>query len=159
LKVKILFVCLGNICRSPAAEGVMNKFIIDNNLESYIQCDSAGTASYHVGSPADSRMKKIASQKGFEILSRARQINDQDLEIFDYIITMDDYNYRDVKSLDKNNLYNDKIFKFKDFCSDPSIREVPDPYYGGEDGFHKVINILEDGCKNLLSKIKKETLI
>lgn len=154
--VHVLFVCLGNICRSPAAEAVMNKLIKDNQLNSYILCDSAGTSGYHVGQKADKRMREVALKRGFEINSLSRQIDFQDLNRFDYIIAMDESNYYDINILDNNKLYKNKIFQLKDFCSDSSISGVPDPYYGGKNGFYHVLDILEDACQILLEKIKSE---
>ncbi len=155
--IKVLFVCTGNICRSPAAEGIFRKFVRDANLENDISIDSAGTIGYHSGELPDARMRKHASARGYNLDSRARQFNPmKDFEEFDYIITMDDYNYTDLIQLDRKKLYTNKLFKMADFISDKNISEVPDPYYGGAEGFEFVIDILEDGTKNLLTKIKKD---
>ena len=155
--IKVLFVCTGNICRSPAAEGIFRKFVRDANLENDISIDSAGTIGYHSGELPDARMRKHASARGYNLDSRARQFNPKkDFEEFDYIITMDNYNYTDLIQLDRKKLYTNKIFKMADFISDKNISEVPDPYYGGAEGFEFVIDILEDGTKNLLTKIKKD---
>ena len=155
--IKVLFVCTGNICRSPAAEGIFRKFVRDANLENDISIDSAGTIGYHSGELPDARMRKHASVRGYNLDSRARQFNPmKDFEEFDYIITMDDYNYTDLIQLDRKKLYTNKLFKMADFISDKNISEVPDPYYGGAEGFEFVIDILEDGTKNLLTKIKKD---
>jgi protein-tyrosine phosphatase len=155
--IKVLFVCTGNICRSPAAEGIFGKLVRDANLENDISIDSAGTIGYHSGELPDSRMRKHASARGYNLDSRARQFNPmKDFEEFDYIITMDDYNYTDLIQLDRKKLYTNKLFKMADFISDKNISEVPDPYYGGAEGFEFVIDILEDGTKNLLTKIKKD---
>ena len=155
--IKVLFVCTGNICRSPAAEGIFKKFVRDANLENDISIDSAGTIGYHSGELPDARMRKHASARGYNLDSRARQFNPKkDFEEFDYIITMDNYNYTDLIQLDRKKLYTNKLFKMADFISDKNISEVPDPYYGGAEGFEFVIDILEDGTKNLLTKIKKD---
>ena len=155
--IKVLFVCTGNICRSPAAEGIFKKFVRDANLENDISIDSAGTIGYHSGELPDARMRKHASVRGYNLDSRARQFNPKkDYEEFDYIITMDDYHYTDLIQLDRKKLYTNKLFKMADFISDKDISEVPDPYYGGAEGFEFVIDILEDGTKNLLTKIKKD---
>ena len=144
-------------CRSPAAEGIFKKFVRDANLENYISIDSAGTIGYHSGELPDARMRKHASARGYNLYSRARQFNPmKDFEEFDYIITMDDYHYTDLIQLDRKKLYTNKLFKMADFISDKNISEVPDPYYGGAEGFEFVIDILEDGTKNLLTKIKKD---
>jgi len=155
--IKVLFVCTGNIGRSPAAEGIFRKFVRDANLENDISIDSAGTIGYHSGELPDARMRKHASARGYNLDSRARQFNTKkDYEEFDYIITMDNYNYTDLIQLDHKKLYTNKIFKMADFISDKNISEVPDPYYGDADGFEFVIDILEEGAKNLLTKIKKD---
>jgi len=157
LMIKVLFVCMGNICRSPAAEGIFKKFVADANLESKISIDSAGTIGYHSGEMPDSRMRRHALARGYDLDSRARQFNPkQDFEDFDYIVTMDNENYSDIKKLDIKKLYIDKILKMGDFISDKNVSEVPDPYYGGAEGFEFVIDVLEDGTKNLLTKIKKD---
>ena len=155
--IKVLFVCTGNICRSPAAEGIFKKFVWDANLENDISVDSAGTIGYHSGELPDARMRKHASARGYNLDSRARQFNPKnDYEEFDYIITMDNYNYADLIQLDHKKLHKNKIYKMADFISDKNLNEVPDPYYGGAEGFEFVIDILEDGTKNLLTKIKKD---
>jgi protein-tyrosine phosphatase len=154
---KVLFVCMGNICRSPAAEGVFKNLIQSEGLESIIQVDSCGTIGYHTGELPDTRMRQHASQRGYDLTSRARQFNPQiDFDKFDYIITMDDENYSDILRWDKKRIYNNKVHKMTGFSSDKSITEVPDPYYGGSDGFENVLNILEDCTKNLLVKIKSD---
>ncbi len=155
--IKVLFVCTGNICRSPAAEGIFRKFVRDANLENDISIDSAGTIGYHSGELPDARMRKHASARGYNLDSRARQFNPmKDFEEFDYIITMDNYNYSDLKQLYHKKLYTNKIYRMADFISDKNLSEVPDPYYGGAEGFEFVIDILEEGTKNLLTKIKKD---
>jgi protein-tyrosine phosphatase len=155
--VKVLFVCMGNICRSPAAEGIFKKYVEEAKLDNKISIDSAGTIGYHAGELPDERMRKHALTRGYNLDSRARQFNPkQDFEEFDYIVTMDDDNYSDIKKLDSKKLYVDKIFKMGDFITDKNVSEVPDPYYGGSEGFEYVINILESGSKNLLTKIKTD---
>ena len=153
--VRVLFVCMGNICRSPAAEGIFRKFAENANLGKQITVDSAGTIDYHSGELPDARMRKHALTRGYDLDSRARQFNPKkDFIDFDYIITMDNDNYSNITNLDHKNQYSNKILKMADFISDKNVREVPDPYYGGSEGFEFVINILEDGSKNLLTKIK-----
>lgn len=152
--VKVLFVCMGNICRSPAAEGIFKKFVEEAGLDTKISIDSAGTIGYHAGELPDERMRKHAVTRWYNLDSRARQFNPkQDFEEFDYIVTMDNDNYTDIKKLDLKKVYTEKIYKMADFISDKNVSEVPDPYYGGSDGFEFVIDILEDGSKNLLTKI------
>lgn len=155
--VKILFVCMGNICRSPAAEGIFKKYVDEAKLGGQISIDSAGTIGYHEGELPDARMRKHALNRGYYLDSRARQFNPKkDFNEFDYIITMDNDNYLDITRLDHKGLYRNKIYKMADFISAKNVKEVPDPYYGGADGFEFVIDILEEGSKNLLTKIKDD---
>ena len=154
---KILFVCLGNICRSPAAEAIMTKKINDKNLQWTISVDSAGVMGWHTGEPADMRMKQHANLRGYEITSVARKFNpDRDFEEFDFIVTMDNENYSDITSMDIDGKYTNKIHKLVSFCKTNKMNEVPDPYYKGKEGFENVLDILEDGCDGLLNKIITE---
>jgi protein-tyrosine phosphatase len=153
--IKILFVCMGNICRSPSGEAVMNAMIKKNNLQDRISCDSAGTIAYHAGEKADARMQRHAVKRGYDLTSIARQIKEYDFDRFDYIITMDSENYRNVKALDSSNKYENKIFMMMEFATQYSDSEVPDPYYGGEQGFEYVLDLLEDACLGLLKHIIK----
>ena len=150
---------MGNICRSPSGEAVMNKFIKRAGLENEIKCDSAGTIAYHEGEPADARMKRHAIGRGYRLTSIARRFREPDFETFDYIIAMDKSNYSDLHSFDTEKKYSDKIFMMTDFASNGKYSEVPDPYYGGPEGFENVLDILEDSCAGLLEKIKKENNI
>jgi protein-tyrosine phosphatase len=154
---KVLFICLGNICRSPAAEGVLKKYIAENNLENSIIVDSAGTISYHEGELPDMHMRMIANKRGYTLDHIARKFDPQkDFTEFDYIITMDDNNYKDVLRLDKNKIFRNKIYKMVDFIDDKNVKEVPDPYDGTDDEFNHVIDLLETGNKNVLLKIKND---
>jgi len=136
----------------------MTKKILDRRLEWNISVDSAGIMGYHTGEPADMRMKQHANLRGYEITSIARKFNpDGDFKEFDYIITMDDENYRDITSMDIEGKYKNKIHKMVEFCRTNKTDEVPDPYYEGSEGFEKVLNILEDACKGLLEKIISNT--
>ncbi len=156
---RILFICMGNICRSPCGEGVMQKFIKDKNLEKELMCDSAGTISYHAGDPADARMKKHAQKRGYSLDSISRQIKyPEDYKNYDYIVVMDKENLNNVLELDQENQYRKKIFEMVEFCINPHPGVVPDPYYGGDKGFEEVIDIVEDGCQNMLDKIIKEEI-
>ena len=129
-KKRILFVCMGNICRSPAAEAIMKKKIEKNNLSDMIQIDPAGTIDYHSGESADARMIVHAKKRGYEIDSIARQFDmTKDFKHFDYIVTMDNENYEDIKSMDILNKNKHKIFRMVDFCDNYTIDEIPDPYY------------------------------
>ncbi len=153
--VNVLFVCLGNICRSPAAEAVMNKLIVKNNLIGEIKCDSAGTIGYHAGEQADLRMRKTAKKRNINITSISRKFLPEDFERFDYIIAMDKQNYKDILSLDKENKYWNKVSLMCEYGS-LSIQEVPDPYYGGEEGFENVLDILQNSCEGLIAIIKNQ---
>lgn len=154
---KLLFVCLGNICRSPAAENIMNYLVEQNNLSDRIICDSAGTGGYHVGSPPDERMTATAaSLVGIELQGRARQLQKSDLENFDLILAMDRENYQDILALDPAKQYWHKVHLMCDFCTQHSTKEVPDPYYGGAKGFTRVINLLIDACDGLLEHVNEQ---
>jgi protein-tyrosine phosphatase len=150
---KILFVCLGNICRSPSAENIMNYLIEKAGLSDRIVCDSAGTGGYHIGSPPDPRMTAAAKQRGIILRGEARQFIAEDFEKFDLILAMDKENYRNINYLDRQGKYGDKIRLMCDFCREHEIKEVPDPYYGGPKGFDFVIDLLLDACEGLLEHI------
>jgi protein-tyrosine phosphatase len=148
---KILFVCLGNICRSPAAEGIMKK----KSEGMPIEIDSAGTAGYHIGELPDSRMRTHARKRNYSLDSFARQFDPaRDFETFDLIIAMDKSNFRDLRSFDRSGKYHNKIVMMTDFCETMKVNEVPDPYYDGPEGFEHVLDILEDACSGLLKKLK-----
>jgi protein-tyrosine phosphatase len=154
---KILFVCLGNICRSPAAEGIMNSIIKGNNMEEIITVDSAGTIPYHRGELPDERMRKHAGERGYNLTHRSRLFDpEKDFILFDYIVVMDSQNYEDIKSHDLKGIYTNKIFKMVQFCKKYRMNRVPDPYNLGPQGFEDVLNILEDGCSGLFNKVKDE---
>lgn len=157
MKKKILFVCMGNICRSPAAEGIAKKIISDKSLNGSIEIDSAGTLDYHTGELPDQRMRNHASKRGYILDSTARQFNPKkDFDYFDYIVTMDDSNYFEIKSLDKKGIYISKIFKMVSFGNDKNVKEVPDPYYSGSEGFENVLDILEDSVEGLINKVEDD---
>ncbi|NEN90878.1 MAG: low molecular weight phosphotyrosine protein phosphatase [Okeania sp. SIO3H1] len=153
MEYKLLFVCLGNICRSPSAENIMNHLIEKANLSGRIVCDSAGTGGYHIGSPPDSRMTYAAKMRGITLKGAARKFQVEDFDNFDLILTMDKDNYQDVLRLDTAGKYQDKVKLMCDFCRYFDVQEVPDPYYGGQDGFDYVIEILLDACEGLLDYI------
>ncbi len=153
---KILFVCLGNICRSPAAEGILKNYIEKNNLNGKFQVDSAGILDYHEGENYDPRMIKHASKRGYDLIGNSRPFLQEDFEKYDLIITMDNEIYNSLESLSRNNKYSDKIFKMTDFYSKNNFDEVPDPYYSGAEGFELVLDILEDSCKGLLNKLMRD---
>ncbi|MEH1851949.1 MAG: low molecular weight protein-tyrosine-phosphatase [Nostoc sp.] len=156
---KLLFVCLGNICRSPSAENIMNHLIEQAGLSERILCDSAGTSSYHIGSPPDRRMSAAAATKlGIKLRGRARQFQKSDFQDFDLILAMDQENYENILTLDRTQEYQHKVRLMCEFCSRHTLKEVPDPYYGGEEGFNQVIDLLIDACEGLLTKVKSEEL-
>ena len=157
--IKVLFVCLGNICRSPSAEGVFSSIINDAKLSEQFSIDSAGTSAYHVGEKADSRMRKVASRRGYNLTSLSRQIIKEDLVRFDYIVAMDESNYMNITSLDKSGEYKDKVVMMNNFSTNFINQDVPDPYYGSHDGFNLVIDILEESCRGLLDFIIEQEKI
>ncbi|MBW4553764.1 MAG: low molecular weight phosphotyrosine protein phosphatase [Aphanocapsa sp. GSE-SYN-MK-11-07L] len=153
MTTKLLFVCLGNICRSPAAEGMMNHLAKQAGLSDHIECDSAGTSSYHIGSPPDQRMTLAAKQQGIVLQGQARQFQVQDFQAFDLILAMDRQNYRAMLRLDRSGQFQDKVRLICDFCTTYGDQDVPDPYYGGADGFVYVLDLLSDACAGLLKEL------
>ena len=154
--VRVLFVCMGNICRSPIAQGVFENVARREGLENEIFVDSAGTGNWHVGSPPDERAMKSARLRGLDISAqRARQISRDDCENFDYILTMDEENYHMVSSLCRGSAV---VRPFLDFAADSPEREVPDPYYGGPDGFERVMDLVEEASEGLLEDIRERHL-
>lgn len=158
MKRKVLFVCLGNICRSPAAEGVFRHMVNTAGLAHKIHVDSAGTGGWHEGDPPDSRMVYHAGQRGYDLQDlEARQIvTPEDLHAFDYILTMDKSNHRNVLALDVKKEHYQKVRPLTSFCRIHTAEEVPDPYYRDEDGFELVLDLIEDACAELLSHLKRE---
>ncbi|AGF52326.1 low molecular weight phosphotyrosine protein phosphatase [Synechocystis sp. PCC 6803] len=154
--MKLLFVCLGNICRSPAAENIMNAQIDQAGLGAKIVCDSAGTSSYHVGDSPDRRMTESLKKRGYRVQGRARQFFPEDFAEFDLILAMDGDNYRNILAQDPAGQYHHKVKMICDYTEKFGDREVPDPYYGGQAGFEHVIDLLEDACGNLLTSLGKE---
>tara|TARA_Y100001968_G_scaffold122048_1_gene111087 strand:- start:160 stop:633 length:474 start_codon:yes stop_codon:yes gene_type:complete len=152
---KVLFVCLGNICRSPAAEGVFKQKIKERDLEKCFVVDSAGTGGWHVGKLADPRMRETALSRDIELTSRSRKIEEEDLYAFDHILVMDNDNLDAVKSLikDHQNHVNSKIKLILSYSKKFQLEEVPDPYYGGQDGFDKVLDLLDDAIEGLIDSI------
>jgi protein-tyrosine phosphatase len=156
-KKNILFVCLGNICRSPSAEAVMTNLLESNNLGAFVSVDSAGMIDYHEGEQADTRMKFYAEKRGYKLTHLARKFNpDTDFEKFDYIIAMDDNNFEEIKALDLDNKFTKKIYRMTDFSKNYDGTEIPDPYFGGREGFENVLDILEDATSGLLEKLKND---
>ncbi len=150
----LLFVCLGNICRSPAAEGVFLHLITREGLEQAFTVDSAGTGDWHVGRPADARMRSAAAKRGIVLPSRARQITADDLGRFDHVLTMDRQNLSAVLGLAGSGGATARITPLTRYCRRYSVEEVPDPYYGGEEGFDRVLDLLEDACGGLLEALR-----
>ena len=152
---KILFVCLGNICRSPAAEAIFNQKIKERDIENFFVVDSAGTGGWHIGNLPDQRMRTTALSKGIELTSRARQIEENDLYEFDHILVMDKDNLHAVKSLSKDQLnpVNSKIKLILSYSKVSQLDEVPDPYYGGQNGFDTVLDLLETAIDGLIDSL------
>ena len=153
---RVLFVCMGNICRSPAAEGVFLHLLAEAGLEHCFAVDSAGTGGWHVGHRADRRMIAAAERRGIHLPSRARQIEAADLQRFDHILTMDADNLAAVRRLEHQAPGRARISPLIDHCRQLRSPEVPDPYYGGEDGFERVLDLLEDACAGLLDNLLQE---
>ena len=154
--VSVLFVCLGNICRSPVAQGVFEDVLRREELEDEVFVDSAGTGSWHVGSPPDDRAQRSAFARGLDLSAqRARRISPDDCEEFDYILTMDEQNYRAVASLCRGKAV---VRPFLDFAPHSPEREVPDPYGGGHDSFEYVLDLVEEASEGLLDDIRDRHL-
>lgn len=153
--LRLCFVCLGNICRSPTAEGVMRALVREAGLAGRIAIDSAGTGAWHAGEPADARARAAAGARGIELTSTARMFVRADLERFDYVLAMDRANLRALRELARGPEEHARIHLFRSF--DPTASadaEVPDPYYGGPQGFDEVLDICERGCQGLLAHLR-----
>jgi protein-tyrosine phosphatase len=153
---RILFVCLGNICRSPTAEAVMRGLVEQRGLQGCVEVDSAGTGGWHVGESPDARAAAAARARGFTLGGRARQVSVQDFRDFDLILAMDHANERDLRGIAPNRQAAAKVRLLRDF--DPSSdrsgeRDVPDPYYGGADGFERVIDLVQAACAGVLDSL------
>ncbi|MEM9066947.1 MAG: low molecular weight protein-tyrosine-phosphatase [Myxococcota bacterium] len=153
--IRVCFVCLGNICRSPTAEGVMRHLLREEGLQDQIELDSAGTGAYHVGEAPDRRSRAAAKKRGIRVDGSARQFVRQDLGRFDYVIAMDQSNLQRLQAMAKGH-QGHKLSLLRDFDdAAPEGAEVPDPYYGGSDGFDRVLDICEAGCRGLLAHLRK----
>lgn len=154
IKYRVLFICLGNICRSPIAETIFLKQLTDRDLLSYFDVDSAGLEAYHEGDRADARMRQHAIRRGYDISHISRPMRKGDWDNFDYIICMDSQNMRALTNRAPSDDYMQKVNLATNYCTDFILaHEVPDPYYGGEEGFEYVIDLLEDACRGLIDKL------
>jgi protein-tyrosine phosphatase len=153
---RVLFVCMGNICRSPAAEIVFRQKVEEAGLTDRIEIDSAGTIGYHAGHGPDARMSATLKKRGYAIAGKARQILSADLQNFDLVLVMDSENLANVRALDKAAHFHAKIRRFTDYCTRHETNEVPDPYYGGQEGFDHVADLVEDAAEGLLDTLRKE---
>ena len=154
-KYKVLFVCLGNICRSPAAQGIFEHIIRENGMTDRISADSAGLYGGHAGQHPDRRMRTAALYRGYGLTHTARQVRSYDFLDFDMIIAMDDQNYEDLMHLAPSVEATHKIRRMADFLERRKMPYIPDPYYMGVEGFSLVLDLLEDGCQNLYDAIIK----
>lgn len=156
MSVRVLFVCLGNICRSPTAEGVFRKLAAEEAAELKLDIDSAGTADYHVGEPPDPRAQAAARQRGVEISGlRARQFEPQDLQRFDYVLAMDRSNLTVIRRAATVDAGKAQVGLFLEFAPEQGMLEVPDPYFGGEAGFDRVLDLIEAASRGLLAHIRE----
>lgn len=154
---RILFVCLGNICRSAAANAIMEHIIQRDDMTKQIEVDSAGTYGGHAGDLPDPRMRVAGARRGYSLTHRARKIREEDFLLFDKIIVMDDMNYENVARLAPERAYLEKLHRFVEFSKHhPQWSYVPDPYYEGHEGFELVLDLLEDGCEELMTQLKQE---
>jgi protein-tyrosine phosphatase len=152
--VRVLFVCLGNICRSPSAEGVFRSLLEREQLASVVQVDSAGTHAYHVGSPPDGRAQEAALRRGVDLSGlRGRRAGPEDIEAFDHILAMDRENFVNLVSIAGG--HEEKIHLFMEYSQRFDETEVPDPYYGGANGFERVLDMIEDASEGLLLELRR----
>lgn len=152
-KISVIFVCMGNICRSPTGEGVFKYYVEHNGHADQFHIDSAGTIAYHTGEPADARMREVASNRGYQLLSRARKVTEQDLNRFDLVVAMDTDNLVEMESMvDGSKQHIRLLGTFLDgYKNNDDAPSVPDPYYGGNAGFEKVLDMIESACPMMMS--------
>ena len=154
-KTRILFVCLGNICRSPAADGIMHDIVEKREVADRFTIDSAGTYGGHRGELPDARMRSAASRRGYVLTHRSRQVSEEDFDRFDMIVAMDDMNYETLNRLAPSREAARKIYRMAEFCRrHPDCTYVPDPYYEGHEGFELVLDMLEDGCEGIMEYLR-----
>lgn len=152
-KIGLLFVCLGNICRSPAGEEIMRQIVIRNKREKDFFIDSCGIGGWHIGQLPDKRMRMAGSKQGYNFTHHARQFDKEDFANFDYILCMDNENIFSLQSKDQKGEYSKKIILLSNYLTKyPNQKEIPDPYYGEEKDFFFVIELLENACENLFNK-------
>jgi protein-tyrosine phosphatase len=154
--VRVCFVCLGNICRSPTAEGVMRQRVREIGLDGRIEVESAGTADYHVGEAPDRRTVETAREHGITLNSRARQFVASDFDRCQYVIAMDASNATRLRTLARDGGEANRVRRLLEFASSSDVLDVPDPYYGGASGFETVFQLCDDGCQGLLRTIREE---
>ncbi|WP_185140251.1 low molecular weight protein-tyrosine-phosphatase [Proteiniphilum sp. X52] len=155
--IRLLFVCLGNICRSPAAEGIMATIVEKYGLQDIIEVDSAGTSGWHEGELPDERMRSHGERRGYTLDSPARKFRKSDFDDFDHILVMDRQNFTNVRGMATSQRQTDKIHMMTEFSRQYTHHDhIPDPYYGGASGFELVLDLLEDACEGLLQAIKKK---
>lgn len=153
--INVLFVCMGNICRSPTAEGVFRRLVRSAGMEKEIHIDSAGTHDYHVGNPPDRRAQQAASQRGYDLANlRGRQVSPADFARFDYILAMDFDNLANLQRICPEQ-YTSRVYLLMEFSEKFDAREVPDPYFGGPQGFEQVLDMVEDAAEGLLQRIRQ----
>jgi protein-tyrosine phosphatase len=153
MATRVLFVCMGNICRSPTAVGVFKRLVNDAGLDAEIESDSAGTHDYHIGDPPDARSQAAAGRRGYDLSAlRARQVAHDDFALFDYVLAMDETNLTALLSLCPAH-YRERVKLFLEFAPEAGHREVPDPYYGGAQGFEEVLDLVELAAQGLLDHI------
>jgi protein-tyrosine phosphatase len=153
-QVEILFVCMGNICRSPTAQGVFESLLSETDLANRVHTDSAGTHAYHVGEQPDRRATQAAASRGIDLTTqRARRVEVEDFTRFDYVLAMDTSNLDDLLNICPEQ-HRDKVRLFLEFADTNSRRDVPDPYYGGTQGFERVLDLVEEGAQGLLEDIR-----
>lgn len=160
-KIGVLFICLGNICRSPAAEGIFRSKVLTRGYGDKFHIESAGTSGYHDGDPPDQRMQKVGHERGYQFNTLSRRLQVEDLHTFHYLITMDDDNYRKIKALVHTHGVSQQVnlIPMKQFIYSKTVPHIPDPYFGGMAGFKEVIDLLEEGCENFLDFLMDDTPI